>query len=67
MPLFAAVTMPAAQVVAALAEAVFTSPAGYASLNATPVTAVEFGLVSVIVRRLVSVVPIGWARRPSPP
>src|SRR6266849_3195130 len=49
VPLLAAVTVPPAQVVAPLALAVFTRFAGYVSVNAAPVTAVAFGLVSVIV------------------
>ena len=48
--LFAAVTLPPAQVVAPLAEAVLTRPAGYVSVNAAPLIGVAFGLVSVIVR-----------------
>ena len=58
VPLSAAVTVPPAQVVAPEAEAVFTRPTGYVSVNAAPVTAVVFGFVSVIVRTLVSLVPI---------
>ena len=57
-PLLAAVTVPPTQVVVPEAEAVFTRPAGYVSVNAAPVTAVGFGFVSVIVRTLVSLVPI---------
>ena len=58
MPLFAAVTVPPAQVVAPLAAALLTRFAGYVSVNAAPVTAVAFGLVSVMMRTLVSLVPI---------
>ncbi len=57
-PPLAAVTVPPAQVVAPLALAVLTSPAGYVSVNAAPVTAVAFGLVSVMVSTLGSLVPI---------
>ena len=57
-PLFAAVTMPPAQVVAPLALAVFTRPAGYVSVNAAPVTAAAFGLVSVMVSTLASLEPM---------
>ena len=57
VPLLAAVTMPPPHVVAPEADAVFTRPAGYVSVNAAPVTAVAFGLVSVIVSTLVSLVP----------
>ena len=57
-PPFTAVTAPPAHVVAPLAEAVFTRFAGYVSVNAAPVTAVALGFVSVIVRTLVSLVPI---------
>src|SRR2546421_29228 len=57
-PLLAAVTVPPAQVVAPEAEAVFTRPAGYVSVNVAPVTGEAFGLVSVIVITLVSPVPI---------
>src|SRR5438045_2254285 len=56
-PLFAAVSVPP-HVVAPLAEAVFTRFAGYVSVNVAPVTAAAFGLVSVIVSTLVSLVPI---------
>ena len=49
VPLLAAVTVPAPQVVAPEGDAVFTRPAGYVSVNAAPVTAVAFGLVSVMV------------------
>ncbi len=58
IPLFAAVTVPPAHVVAPLALAVFTRLAGYVSVKAAPVAAVAFGFVSVIVRTDTSVVPI---------
>src|SRR5438552_6616225 len=48
VPLFAAVTVPP-HVVAPLAEAVLTRPAGYVSVNAAPVTATALPLVSVTV------------------
>jgi len=51
-PPLAAVTVPLEQVVIPFGEAVFTNPAGYASVNATPVTAVAFGFVKAIVTRL---------------
>jgi len=57
VPLFPAVTLPPTQVVAPEGEAVFTRPSGYVSVKAAPVTAVAFGLVSVIVRTLASPVP----------
>jgi len=53
----AAVTTPP-HVVAPEADAVFTRPAGYASVKAAAVAATAFGLVSVMVRTLVSPVPI---------
>jgi hypothetical protein len=49
-PPLAAVTLPPAQVVAPLALAVLTSPAGYASLKSAPVIAVAL----VLLRRMVS-------------
>src|SRR6185503_5420075 len=49
-PLLAAVTLPPTQVVAPEAEAVLVMPAGYASVNAAPVTATAFALESVMVR-----------------
>src|SRR5438128_1915522 len=57
-PPLAAVTVPPAHVVAPDADAVLTRFAGYVSVNAAPVTAVAFGLVSVMVSTLVSFVPI---------
>ncbi len=57
VPLLAAVTVPPTHVVAPEADAVFTRPAGYVSVNAAPVIAVAFGLVSVIVITLTSFVP----------
>src|SRR5438552_1657153 len=57
-PPLAAVTLPPAHVVAPLALAVLTRFAGYVSVNAAPVTADAFGLVSVMVSTLVSPVPI---------
>jgi len=57
LPLFAPVTVPP-QVVAALALAVLTKPAGYVSVNAALVAAVPFGFASVIVITLVSLVPM---------
>jgi len=57
LPLFAPVTVPP-HVVAALALAVFTRLAGYASLKAALVAAAPFGFVSVIVITLVSLVPM---------
>src|SRR5438128_11555664 len=57
-PPLAAVTVPPAHVVAPDADAALTRFAGYVSVSAAPVTAVAFGLVSVIVSTLVSFVPI---------
>ena len=63
-PPFAAVTVaPPPQVVAPLALAVLTRFAGYVSVNAAPVTAVAFALVSVMVSTLVSFVPIELAEK----
>ncbi len=56
-PPLAAVTTPP-HVVAPLALAVFTRPAGYVSVNAAPVIAVAFGLVSVMVSTDALLVPI---------
>src|SRR5438477_174327 len=55
--LLLAVSVPP-HVVAPPALAVFTRFAGYVSVKSTPVTAAAFGLVKVIVRTLVSFVPI---------
>ena len=59
-PPAAAVTVPLqpAPLIAAAGAAVFTRPPGYASVNAAPVTATPFGLVSVIFTTEVSPVPI---------
>src|SRR6185503_847063 len=57
-PLLAAVTVAPAQVEEPEADAVFTRPAGYVSVKATPVTAAAFGLVSVTVSTLVPLVPM---------
>jgi hypothetical protein len=57
LPPLAAVTVPAPHVVAPEAEAVFTRPAGYVSVNVAPVAAVAFGFVSVMVSTLVLPVP----------
>ena len=58
LPLFAAVTVPPAHVVAPPAAPRFTRPAGYVSVNAAPVIAVAFGLVSVMVSAEVPFTPI---------
>ena len=58
LPPLAAVTTPAPHVVAPEADAVFTRPGGYVSVNAAPLAAVAFGFVSVIVITLLSLVPI---------
>src|SRR5258707_45392 len=57
-PPLAAVTVPPTHVVALEAGGAFTRFTGYGSVNAAPVTAVVFGLVSVIVSTEVSLVPI---------
>ena len=62
-PPLGAVTAPP-QVVAPEADAVFTRPTGYVSVNAAPVAATGFGLVSVIVITLVSLVPMEPGTKP---
>ena len=49
VPPLAAATVPGPQLVVPFAVAVFTRPAGYASVKPAPVIAVAFELVSVIV------------------
>ena len=55
-PLTAVSTPP--QVVAPEADAAFTRPNGYVSVKAAPLTAVPLPLVSVMVRTLVSLMPM---------
>ncbi len=62
-PPLAAVIVPPVHVVAALVVAAFTRPAGYVSVNATPVMADVFALVSVTVSVEVAPVVIGLAEK----
>src|SRR5258705_111453 len=57
LPPLAAVTVPAPHVVAPAGVAVLRRPAGYVSVNAAPVMAEAFGLVSVMVSTEATPVP----------
>ena len=64
LPPLAAVTVAPTQVLAPDADAVFARPAGYVSVNVTPVTSVALPLVRVIVSTDVPLVPIAAGAKP---